>query len=31
MDWAQIMKAEAQFSMRDYEGAEESYNMVLGR
>ena len=30
MDWAQIMKAEAQFSMRDYEGAEESYNMVLG-
>ena len=30
MDWAQIMKAEAQFSMKDYEGAEESYNMVLG-
>lgn len=30
MDWAQIMKAEAQFAMRDYEGAEESYNMVLG-
>ena len=30
MDWAQIMKAEAQFAMRNYEGAEESYNMVLG-
>ncbi|MFL2877145.1 MAG: tetratricopeptide repeat protein [Pontiellaceae bacterium] len=30
MDWAQIMKAEAQFAMMDYEGAEESYNMVLG-
>lgn len=30
MDWAQIMKAEAQFAMRDYEEAEESYNMVLG-
>lgn len=30
MDWAQLMKAEAQAEMADYEGAEESYNMILG-
>ncbi|OUX37796.1 MAG: hypothetical protein CBE26_02395 [Kiritimatiellaceae bacterium TMED266] len=30
MDWAQLMKAEAQAEMDDFEAAEESYNMILG-